>query len=302
MRDILTVTLNPALDLATKVGAVVPNVKLRCEPARLDPGGGGINVSRAVQILGGSPAARPLPAGRTLLTGGLSGVREFAPHDLYVTAGGGTPVAELQAFLAHAGYQAALLSPWAQATLGGLLSANLNAPLRMRYGGLRDQALAGNSLFGPASGDLVEGAGVIQGIFPEIETTNFYARATFTNPQDLGVPYEVGFGIRHVEGNNQLRLTVTTDDVWSLGIGDQPAYQTGKAYKFQSEADEQNTIELVADGETGYLAINGMVVAVLDLSPSLSSGDVWVAAGLNAPSIVSGRTSTVTDFQIWGLP
>lgn len=171
-----------------------------------------------------------------------------------------------------------------------------------RFEELRDQALAGNSLFGPASGDLVEGAGVIQGIFPEIETTNFYARATFTNPQDLGVPYEVGFGIRHVEGNNQLRLTITTDDVWSLGIGDQPAYQTGKAYGFQSEADEQNTIELVADGETGYLAINGMVVAVLDLSPSLSSGDVWVAAGLNAPSIVSGRTSTVTDFQIWGLP
>ncbi len=54
MRDILTVTLNPALDLATKVGAVVSNVKLRCEPARLDPGGGGINVSRAVRILGGA--------------------------------------------------------------------------------------------------------------------------------------------------------------------------------------------------------------------------------------------------------
>ena len=54
MRDILTVTLNPALDLATKVAEVVANVKLRCEPARLDPGGGGINVSRAVQILGGA--------------------------------------------------------------------------------------------------------------------------------------------------------------------------------------------------------------------------------------------------------
>jgi len=54
MRDILTVTLNPALDLATKVAEVSANVKLRCEPARLDPGGGGINVSRAVQILGGA--------------------------------------------------------------------------------------------------------------------------------------------------------------------------------------------------------------------------------------------------------
>ncbi|MBW7922617.1 MAG: hexose kinase [Rubellimicrobium sp.] len=53
MRDILTVTLNPALDLATHVGAIVPNVKLRCAPAHLDPGGGGINVSRAIRILGG---------------------------------------------------------------------------------------------------------------------------------------------------------------------------------------------------------------------------------------------------------
>lgn len=53
MRDILTVTLNPALDLGTQVGAITPNVKLRCAPAHLDPGGGGINVSRAIRILGG---------------------------------------------------------------------------------------------------------------------------------------------------------------------------------------------------------------------------------------------------------
>lgn len=53
MRDILTITLNPALDLATEVPNIVPNVKLRCAPAQLDPGGGGINVSRALAILGG---------------------------------------------------------------------------------------------------------------------------------------------------------------------------------------------------------------------------------------------------------
>ncbi len=54
MRDILTVTLNPALDFATHVDSVVPNVKLRCAPARMDPGGGGINVSRAIRLLGGT--------------------------------------------------------------------------------------------------------------------------------------------------------------------------------------------------------------------------------------------------------
>jgi hypothetical protein len=54
MRDILTVTLNPALDFATSVDSVVPGVKLRCAAARTDPGGGGINVSRAIALLGGT--------------------------------------------------------------------------------------------------------------------------------------------------------------------------------------------------------------------------------------------------------
>lgn len=54
MRDILTVTLNPALDYATDVDAVVPNVKLRCHAPLTHPGGGGINVSRAIALLGGA--------------------------------------------------------------------------------------------------------------------------------------------------------------------------------------------------------------------------------------------------------
>lgn len=54
MRDILTVTLNPALDLSTGAPSVYPGIKLRCDPPHLDPGGGGINVSRAVALLGGT--------------------------------------------------------------------------------------------------------------------------------------------------------------------------------------------------------------------------------------------------------
>ena len=54
---ILTVTPNPALDVSTSVDRVVPEHKLRCGPTRLDPGGGGINVSRVVRNLGGRSAA-----------------------------------------------------------------------------------------------------------------------------------------------------------------------------------------------------------------------------------------------------
>lgn len=57
MQPVLTVTLNPALDITTAVAALVPRQKLRCETPRYDPGGGGINVSRAMKELGGESLA-----------------------------------------------------------------------------------------------------------------------------------------------------------------------------------------------------------------------------------------------------
>jgi 6-phosphofructokinase 2 len=53
MTAILTITVNPALDLSTDCPAVVPDRKLRCSAPRVQPGGGGVNVSRAIANLGG---------------------------------------------------------------------------------------------------------------------------------------------------------------------------------------------------------------------------------------------------------
>jgi 6-phosphofructokinase 2 len=47
----------PALDIATSTARVEPAHKLRCAPPRYDPGGGGINVARAVHALGGDAVA-----------------------------------------------------------------------------------------------------------------------------------------------------------------------------------------------------------------------------------------------------
>lgn len=65
MTDILTITLNPALDVSTTVANVVPGPKLRCNEPRYDPGGGGINVSRAIKRLGGSSRAFAALGGET---------------------------------------------------------------------------------------------------------------------------------------------------------------------------------------------------------------------------------------------
>jgi len=57
MSGILTLTLNPALDVTTSVERLEPHVKLRCEPPTREPGGGGINVSRMIRELGGESCA-----------------------------------------------------------------------------------------------------------------------------------------------------------------------------------------------------------------------------------------------------
>ncbi len=57
MDKVVTLTLNPALDVATRIQSVAPEIKLRCAEPGFHPGGGGINVSRAMRFLGGQSSA-----------------------------------------------------------------------------------------------------------------------------------------------------------------------------------------------------------------------------------------------------
>lgn len=54
---IATLTINPALDIATSTDHVTAEHKLRCTTARYDPGGGGVNVARVICTLGGNAVA-----------------------------------------------------------------------------------------------------------------------------------------------------------------------------------------------------------------------------------------------------
>ena len=55
--SILTLTMNPTIDISTSADEVLPEKKLRCDKPQRDPGGGGINVSRAIYRLGGKSVA-----------------------------------------------------------------------------------------------------------------------------------------------------------------------------------------------------------------------------------------------------
>jgi len=55
--DIVTLTINPSVDIFVNVEHVEPTAKLRCSSPKRDPGGGGINVARVAHRLGSDVAA-----------------------------------------------------------------------------------------------------------------------------------------------------------------------------------------------------------------------------------------------------
>lgn len=65
MTHILTVTLNPAVDITTTAESILPGPKLRCDTPVVEPGGGGVNVSRMIRILGGRSTALVATGGAT---------------------------------------------------------------------------------------------------------------------------------------------------------------------------------------------------------------------------------------------
>ena len=65
MSKIITITLNPAIDKTTHTDKVVPEKKLSCTHPVYQPGGGGINVSRALAHMGCSSSPMYLAGGYT---------------------------------------------------------------------------------------------------------------------------------------------------------------------------------------------------------------------------------------------
>src|SRR6201995_5591833 len=103
-------------------------------------------------IAGGSKRGlgRPLQMPHVLDLGAFSGVRDYEPAELVLTAGAATPLSELEAALDGArqmlafepGDWRALLGTGDKAqTLGGVLACNLAGPRRIRQGAARDHFL-----------------------------------------------------------------------------------------------------------------------------------------------------------------
>ena len=103
-------------------------------------------------VAGGSKRGlgRPMQTPRTLDLSRLSGILDYQPSELVLTAGAATPLAEIEEALAQNRQMLAFEPPdWrsllgsleTQPTLGGALACNLSGPRRIKAGAARDHFL-----------------------------------------------------------------------------------------------------------------------------------------------------------------
>jgi len=90
---IVTLTVNPALDLSTSTERLEPEHKLRCGPSVVEAGGGGVNVSRVIARLGGSSTALYTAGGAT--GGAYRELLAAEAAEIAAQLGGGSLTAEL---------------------------------------------------------------------------------------------------------------------------------------------------------------------------------------------------------------
>ena len=86
MTRIVTLTLNPAVDLAWDAPHVQHTRKIRTTNEHYDPGGGGLNVARVVHALGGDATAIFL-AGDSFVAGMTLGLARGLPPEAALAYG-----------------------------------------------------------------------------------------------------------------------------------------------------------------------------------------------------------------------
>jgi len=103
-----------------------------------------------VEVVGGGSrrsVGRPVQA-RPLELSGLTGILDYQPRELVLTARAGTPLSQVNAALAAEGQRLAFEPPQAgiggaaaQPTLGGIIASNWSGPRRLSAGAARDHFL-----------------------------------------------------------------------------------------------------------------------------------------------------------------
>jgi hypothetical protein len=131
---------------------------------------------------------------------------------------------------------------------------------------------------------------------------NVYVTATFTDPADLSTRSDCSLGFRDMDDDTEFRFVVASDGGWGWSIGTGAPIERGIVTNFDATPGASNTIEVIAQGAAGLLAIDGVVVQQVDLSANLNAGDVYFASGKYDTYTVDGRQVPYSGFAVYQCP
>lgn len=119
---------------------------------------------QTIELFGGDSkrlmAGPVAPADLRISTAGMRKVLQYEPRDLTISVEAGASFAELNASLARHGQMIPLDGPWsAEATVGGMIAANISGARRRLYGTARDLVIG--MKFATLDGKLVQSGGMV---------------------------------------------------------------------------------------------------------------------------------------------
>ena len=141
--------------------------------------------------------------------------------------------------------------------------------------------------------------GLIESIIALNEVRNFDIDAYFDVPYSAAVGnWSVGFIFRRASNSELSYIAVTDDGQYShyeRRGGRDAKLAGGFAPEWNASAGERNGVGLVVVESRGWLFINSLLVADLDVSGASERGSVEVATGLFAGDEVAGETTRLSD-------
>ena len=120
------------------------------------------------------------------------------------------------------------------------------------------------------------------------------------NPSQLsGTRWDFGFGF-HLTASSAEQVAVDSNGNWYFVPYPEGTVSSGVIPMFDSSPGGKNTVDLIVEGETALLGVNGQFLTRLDLPPAIPS-DVQVGTGFFTDAVEAGRAVGYSDFSVWPI-
>ena len=130
--------------------------------------------------------------------------------------------------------------------------------------------------YGPAGGELEKEPGFVTEHDSDVWTRDLVMEVEFINPQ--GLDWDYGFTIRNPESGRLEVIGISGSQWWfhqtrDVGDDEYTAAADGDIGDTQAIFSDRNHLALIAFGDSGWFFLNDGLVAELDLSHNMDSGD-----------------------------